>query len=649
MKGKSVFSIVSLGLLFGTVLTSCQQNVSNPSEGPSTSEISSSQVPTSSQQTSSNSSEDPLTSADSSEQVPTSSQQTSSDSSEGPTTSEDGSQQEKEWAKNTVLPSDYGYVLPSAAEAEVGSDVTYTVVSNDAEHYDPVAIEVNGERFDLDENNAYTASMAAEGNEVFPIFKADVGDFRVTPDYYSVTVQKIDGALYSLSNGTWTTDWQTSNVFNDPKDDPEHRIVPHTEYVVSVRIPGNEEKGLLDSDVATKTIKTIPNRETAMSNIVNTDFAYSGTLSMTAKSFGQTVQSYSFQTQSVLTDKRFVFKLDGDVAGSELHNTISYVAGEYGLLSQETVDYTNTVTTLPVDGQTTFASQFMNPFGTITNDEVSLSDDQTYLTVHTDEILYPYLFPMLLAGDPECTVTSVTIPLDSDMKPEGLQFEGYFNESGMTIEISYEGTLVDPDSIQAETVQPYATLPEHQQLQTLFTNLANHNYTVEVTDSNETEKSYIYVNPEEALFVAADGTKSGIAQVEGGFTRFDVETDEESNEYMQGWEGYPMANHNISEYQIPFSFAPEVFSYDNGTFHLRDDNNLYNVVNFVLPDSINVDSKGYSWIDTGSLDITLNENGATFTYTYTDSTNEETGTITAVVTNIGSTEIPEMEFVPYSA
>ena len=587
---KNILVLASVSLLFGGVLTSCGSETTSPSQDSSSVSVA-------------------------------------------------------ETAKNVVIESQYGYILPSVAQAEVGSNVTYTVVSNDETRYDPVAIEINGTRYDLKDDDTYTASMAEGGNEVFPIFKGIVGSFKVTPDYYSITVEKIDGALYRLGDGQW----QESNVFTDSKNDPENRIVPHTEYQVSVKIAGQEDKGLLESDVATKTVTTIPNRETVMDKLLVADFAYKGEIKMELVQNGEILQTVSYQSQSVLTEDRFTVVIDSTdpTTGATTHDSVSFLAGEHGLLSQETVDYTNHVAVLPVDNQTTFASQFMNPFTTITNDEVSLNEDESLLTIDTDTILYPYLFPMLLVGDSTIEVTSVTVPVD-DLNPEGLSFEGHYYLSGATVNVSYTGSLVDPDSIQADHVEPYETLPEHAQLKTLFDSLAKSNYTVHVEDSQAGEED-LYVLPKQALFVKADGSKSGIVQTEDGFARYDVKKDEDGTEYMQGWEGYPMADHDIAEFQISFDFAPEVFSYANGKFHLRDDINLYNQANHILPDSINVDSNGYIWLDLGSLDVVIDEDGATFTYSYTDQYNQVAGTVKAVVTNIGTTTIPEMAFRSYNA
>lgn len=579
---------------------------------------------------------------------PSSSQESSSQPGEESSTSPDeGTSSKDPVYASAIGASDYGYVLPSVAQAAVGAEVTYTVYSNDESLYDPVAIVVNDVEHELDADNSFTTTMAEGGNEVSPVFQAILEDFSVTPEYYSITVEKIPGALYRLND----KEWQESNVFADQPNDPENRIVPHLTYQVSVMIA--EDDTLRASQIVTKEVTTVPERETVLDKLRAMDFALRGTIDLNYTFQGNPLYSTECQVESALTADRWTINVSGSEVGSFSEE---YVAGEHGLLAQEAVNYNNEVETQPVDNSTTFASQFFNPFTAITADEVSLNADKTALEVQIDNIQFPYTFPVLLIGDSTLSIDYVRVLLDDNLDPTGIEMNCYtylvVNNQSVRNDFVYSASFVDADTVASKLVQPYEHVEEHDALQELFTELAKQNYTVEVEDSN-LGKTTIYSTENQALFENEDGTASGIVQVEGengGFARYDVATDGETK-YMQGWEGYPMAGRYISEFQRPFDYAAEVFEYDSesGQFHLRSTTYLYREVNHILPDSLNVDSSGYAFTDMGSVYVELTEDGAIFTYTYTDWVNEQTGAVKATVTNIGTTEIEAMDFVPYSA
>ncbi len=538
----------------------------------------------------------------------------------------------------TIQESPYGYVVPSVASALPDSEITYTVYSYD-DLYAPAKLVVNGETLDLDENNQVTTTMAEEGNTVQPLFAADLSDFYVIADYYSMKVKAIDGCLYKIEEGDWQTtptfsgEWQESPNFSET-------LIPNRTYVVSIYMPGDGDT-LLDSEVFSKTILASPVNDTALDNIVDNDLALKGTYTINADYYGSNYGSGSGELEVAITSNRYTMNL---TSGGET-DSLTYYKGSADTIVLYMVDRQNTLSEQYVgDG---FSSSFYNPFTQVLSTYFSVSSDYRYLTLDFDRVTSPTIFTSMILGDSGITPSELVVEVDNDYNPVSLHLEGYYYATstvGLKYTITYDADFVSADEVEGDVESPYETEPEHEALQELFDGLAEGNYVSKITvkPANGTaEETTLIVTPDTALEILSDGTETGMLQNENGFYRFTVNKTDQTLEYSSG---YPLQNVTLSLYSPTFDFAPEVFEVTGtNSYHLRNSSLFYNYADYTLPDVLAQNTSQALYIDDDSLDIVLTDEGAVFTYTYTDSSSGTYGTVTVDV-SVGTAEFPYSDY-----
>ena len=553
----------------------------------------------------------------------------------------------------TTETSPYGYVTPSKGSVAAGDEVTYTVTSYDS-LYSPYGVRINGETFQLGDDDSYTATMAEGGNDVTPLFQIDLADLKITADYYRIEIEQLDGASYNIDTGRGdeaSQKWQSSGVF-------DQNVIPHLEYTVNIKYPGDGNTLVASEDYST-TVMTVPGRAAALETIEATDMALEGELKIQGTYLGQNQGSSAvFKTQSALTDDRYVMNLTyGDTTLSE-----AYYRGPGDKVVIKMIDRFNQVNIVPNE-ELTFSTTFVDPFTQVTNDEVYLSSDGSRLYIDMGQVKPSIVqtIPVLISAQTMDAVTDLYVTLDKNYNPTGIHYEGYYY-SGDTIGVkyycTYDGTYVDPDEVpELSDIEPYETLPEHARLQALFDALKNQNYTAHSTTESVSAEG-ASTTAEAEITVADNGIlvenateKKGRYQDGDNYYVYTVRTDESGEEYMGYDSGiYPIVSSqtgglSISFYTGTFDFAPEVFEVkEDGSFQLRNYVNFYNYADNVLPDCVNPESMAL-YIDDGSLNIAVDDSDPTdlkavFTYTFTDPSTQATGKVTVEVEDIGSTVFP---------
>lgn len=542
---------------------------------------------------------------------------------------------------STTLASPYGFVTPSQGSVAAGAEVTYTITAYDS-LYAPYAVEINGQQHTLDADHQFTATMAEGGNTVKPLFKPALENIGIYPDFYRIECEYIEGAQYKLDDG----EWQDSNVFSQG-------ILPHGPYTISVRVPGDGDT-LLDSDVYTRTVQSIPHREDALDNALAMDFALDGSVLLDPVYLGQSLGEFvTIDSDVALTSELYSMNItSGDTTASE-----TYYRGSGDSIRIREINYLNQVNETTVDG-VNFSTLFVNPFTQLTSDNLYTNADESRLYFRLEQLPAPGIFPTLTMGDSSIVLTDLYMDLDENLVPTALHYTGYYYDTtyvGLRYFIQYDGTFVDADQIATTQVTPYEHEPEHDRLANLFTALKQQNYTAHVTTTYNNLSDPVW-SGEKTLTVASGAvlvdditneTKSGMLQTADGFYRFDVTEEGETTYLDYDASQYPMGSGggiSISFYSASFNYAPEVFQViDENTFQLRNTTTLYNFADQTLPDCVDLNSKAL-YITDGTLKITIEGEGddlsATFTYSYVDNSAQVLGDVTIVVDQIGATTFP---------
>ena len=542
---------------------------------------------------------------------------------------------------STTVASPYGFVTPSQGSVAAGGEVTYTVTTYDS-LYAPYAVEVNGEQHVLDENAQFTTTMAEGGNTVKPLFKPALENIGIYPDFYRIECEYIEGAQYKLGDG----EWQDSNVFDTG-------IIPHGPYTISVRVPGDGDT-LLDSDVYSRTVQSIPHRDDALKNALAMDFALDGSVLLDPVYLGQSLgQKVTIDADVALTSKLYSMNIsNGDTTASE-----TYYRGSGDSIMVREINYLNQVSETTVGG-VNFSTMFVNPFTQLTSDNLYTNADESRLYFRLEQLPTPAIFPTLTMGDGSIVLTDLYLDLDENLVPTALHYTGYYYDTtyiGMRYFVQYDGEFVDADQIATTQVTPYEHLPEHDRLAALFNALKGQNYTAHVSTTYNNLSDPVWTG-EKTLTVASgavlvdditNDTQSGMLQTADGFYRFDVTQEGETTYLDYDSTQYPMGTSggiSIAFYSASFNYAPEVFEVvDENTFRLRNTTTLYNFADQTLPDCVDQSSKAL-YITDGTLEISIEGEGddlsATFTYSYVDNSAQVLGDVTVEVDHIGSTTFP---------
>ncbi len=345
-----------------------------------------------------------------------------------------------------------------------------------------------------------------------------------------------------------------------------------------------------------------------------------------------------------VAEDRYYLRLD---YYGETEYEYRYVASEEGYVMTEDLNYDNTVSNYTYSAL--FSDYYWNPFTTlgVTTDDLTENEDGTFTlalplddgaTVDDGELFgtlsgyYGY-------------ASSVELTVNNDSTIAAIHMDAYAN-TAQTSTWTLDLEVTDPYSIEA-IVTPFETTEESETLQAFFDKTLDMNYTAQITaEDSEGETDSIYLEALTDKFYYDTGSSEYVyLDTEDGLDITSVTWNDDKTA-ATALTGVSTLNPNntVADYIRTLRVAAELFEVqDDGSYVLRSEYDIYDYAYLTLIDTLFLDN--YSYIDEGSLTITLDEEGgATIYYTYTKyvqsgwSYTVVTGWVKTVLSDVGTTE-----------